>query len=165
MLRQYFGLNLILLEITSKDSCNPFKVECFITENAFLDLFKFIEPLDCNNLPSGVSTFTCYKYKFDINGASWTAGHVFAICTLIIQVLPGCFLFLKRYNAQTHRTWRYPIVLLCLLITLILFIIEVLKFWKSLSFTYLYELLSISLAIFVSLTVPFLSFKPIPASR
>ena len=153
-----------LLEETIQHSCNPSEVECFVFEN-FWDFFKFVEPIDCNHVPSGVSTFNCLKYKFDINGASWTAGRVFAICTFIIQVLPGCFLFLKRYNAQMHRTWRYPIVLLCLLITLILFILAVPKIWKSFSFTHFFELLSISSGIFVSLTVPFLSFKPLPASR
>ena len=27
----------------------------------------------------------------DINGASWTAGHVFGISTFIIKALPACF--------------------------------------------------------------------------
>ena len=106
--------NEFLLKTSIQYSCNPSGVECFIIEN-FWDILKFDEPIDCNDVASRVSgnlTFVCYKYKFDINGASWTAGHVFGISTFIIKALPACFHFLKQCDAQRHRKLRYLIVLL-----------------------------------------------------
>ena len=153
-----------LLEETIQHSCTPSGVECF-SYTSFWDLFTFVEPIDCNHVPSGVSTFTCYKYKFDINGALWTAGCVLAISTFIIKVLPACFLFLRRYNAQMYRILRYPIVLLCLLFIKYLgLIISTVKNTTE-NTTIVFEFCSISLGILLSLTVLFLDFKPIPASR
>ena len=154
-----------LLEETVQHSCNPSGVECFFY-TTFWDSYKFVEPVDCNHVPSGVSTFYCYKFKFDINGASQTAGCAFGICTFVIKVLPVCFLFLKRCDAQMHRKLRYPIVLLCLIISFVLFILPVKNLYK-ISPIYIFELWSISLGILLSLTILFLDFKThvIPASK
>ena len=147
-----------LLEETIQHSCNPSEVECFFIKN-FWNFYKFVEPLDCNHVPSGVSTFICYKYKFDINGAAWTAGRVFGISTFIIKALPACFLFLKRCEAHRHKTLRYPIVLLRLLFTsvtailvhfLIFSVLFILLVQNILSFSYFLELLSISSGILLS---------------
>ena len=146
-----------LLEETIKHSCTSSGVECFFYTN-FWDSFKFVEPIDCNHVPSGVYTFACYKYKFDINGASLTAGRVFTISVFIIKALPACFLLLKRCDAQRHRILRYPIVLLCLL--LILGLISLVVKYP----TNVLEYYSFSSGICLSLTVLFLDFKPIPAS-
>ena len=54
--------NEFLLEMTIQHSCNPFVVECFFIKNCW-DSFKFVEPIDCNHVPSSVSTFNCFKYK------------------------------------------------------------------------------------------------------
>ena len=156
--------NEFLLETTIQYFCNPSGVECFVIET-FGDILKFTEPIDCNHVasnlrPSGNPTFNCFKYKFDINGASWTAGRVFGICTFIIKVLPACFLFLKRCHAHRHKTLWYPIVLLSLLIISALLILGVEKASTS---TFLLEPLSISCGILLSLTVLFLDF--IPTSR
>ena len=156
----------LLLEETIQQSCNPSGVECFFYTN-FWDSFKFVEPIDCNHVPRGVYTFACYKYKFDINGAFETAGCAFGISTFIIKALPACFLFLKRCDAQMHRKLRYPIVLLCLIISLVVFILPVhQKLWK-ISPTYIFELWSISLGILLSLTILLLDFKihVVPASK
>ena len=147
-----------LLEQTDQHSCNPCEVDCFFTKT-FWDLFKFVDPIDCNHVPSGVSTFTCYNYKFDINGAFWTAARVFGISVFIITALPGCFLFLKWYDVQRHRRLRYPIVLLCSIIVALLII----AVKNKPPFPYIYELLSISCGILLSLSVLFLDFKLIPA--
>ena len=70
-----FWYEFLLEETTIKHSCNPYKVECF-SYTSFWDLFTFVEPLDCNHVANNVSNFACFKYKFDINGAAWTAGRV-----------------------------------------------------------------------------------------
>ena len=150
-----------LLEETTQHSCNPSGVDCFFIKH-FWNILKFAEPLDCHHVPIGVSTVTCYKYKFDINGASWTAGRAFAISGFIIKALPACFLFLKRCDKLRYRTLQYPIALLCLLITLVLLIPAVQNISSP---SNIYELWSILLGILLSLTVPFLDFKLIPASR
>ena len=119
-------------------------------------------------MPNGVSTVTCYKYKFDINGASWTAGRVF--CITIIKALPACFLFLKRCVAQRNKTLRYPIILLHLLLILVtgflihlLIVLVLLRLVpiillvpNLLSFGYFLELTSISSGILLSLGFYFL---------
>ena len=153
-----------LLEETTQHSCDPSGVDCFFIKH-FWNILKFAEPIDCNHVPSGVSTFICYKYKFDINGAAWTAGRVFGICTFIIKALPTCFLFLKRCDAQMYRKLRYPIVFLCLLIILALFIPTVQNGWKLSTLSYIFEVMSISCGFILPLTVLFLNFKLIPASR
>ena len=153
-----------LLEETIQHSCNPSEVECFFIKR-YWDVFKFIEPLDCNHVPSGVSTFTCLKYKFDINGAAWTAGRVLAISTFIIKVLPACFLFLKRCDAHRHKTLQYPIALLRLLLTpvpaslvelLTALVPPILILQNILSLSYYLELLSISFGVLLSLEFYFL---------
>ena len=159
--------NEFLLEETIQHSCNPSEIDCFFIEK-FWDILKFADPIDCNHVASRVSgnpTFICYKYKFDINGASWTTGRVLAISTFIIKALPACFLFLKRCDTKRHKTLQYPIMLLCLLISFVLFIPAVQKIWKLLSFTNFLEFLSISSGILLSLTMLFLDFRLIPASR
>ena len=153
-----------LLEETTQHSCNPSGVDGFFIKH-FWDILKFAEPLDCNHVPSGVSTLICYKYKFDINGAAWTAGCAFGICTFISKALPTCFIFLKRCDAQMYRKRRYPIVLLCLLIILALVIPTVQKSWKLSTLSYIFEVMSISCGFILPLTVLFLDFKLIPASR
>ena len=147
-----------LLEATIQHTCIPSEVDYFFAPN-FWDLFKFVEPLDCNHVPSGVYTFICYKYKFDINDASWTAGRAFGISIFIIKALPACFLIPRGYNAQMYRILQYPIVLLCLIIILGRIILTV----KNP--TIVWEIYSISFGILLSLTVLFLDFKQIPASR
>ena len=153
-----------LLEETIQRSCNPSEVECFFIKR-YWDYYKFVEPVDCNHVPSGVSTFTCYKYKFDINGASWTAGRALAISTFIIKALPACFLFLKRCDACRHKTLRYPIALLRLLLTpvpaslvelLIVLVPPILILQNILSLSYYLELLSISFGVLLSLEFYFL---------
>ena len=158
-----------LLEETIQHSCNPSGVDCFFIKH-FWNILKFAEPLDCHHVPIGVSTVTCYKYKFDINGASWTAGRVFGICTTIIKALPACFLFLKRCVAQRNKTMRYPIILLHLLLIsvtgflvhllIILVLVRLVPFIllvpDLLSFSYFLELTSISSGILLSLGFYFL---------
>ena len=59
-----------LLEETIQDSCNPSEVDCFFIKS-YWDLFKLIEPVDCNHVASRMSgnpTFRCFKYKFDFTG-------------------------------------------------------------------------------------------------
>ena len=151
-----------LLEETSQHSCNPSEVECFFIKKFWNIL---IEPIDCNHVArrvSGNPTFTCFKYKFDFTGASLTAGPVLGFSAAIIKVLPICFLFLKRYETQMYKTLQYPIALLCLLISLVLFILAVRNLFK---FGLFLKLFSISSGILVSLTIPFLNFQPIPESR
>ena len=155
-----------LLEEMPQHSCNPSEVDCFFIKN-FWDMFKlFAEPIiDCNHVPSSVSAnppFLCYKYKFDFTGASLTAGPVLGFSAAIIKVLPICFLFLKRCETQRYRTLQYPIAFLCFLIGLVLSIIALLNFWK---YTTSMKLDIFSLGILLSLTVPFLDFRLIPASR
>ena len=145
----------LLLEATIQHSCNPSEVECFFVKN-FWDFFKLVEPIDCNHVASRGLAFICLKYKFDINGAFWTAGRVFAICITIIKVLPAGFLFLKQCDAQMYRTLRYPIVLLCLLIIFVLFFSMV---RNIASISYFSELVSILFGILLSLTVLFLDFR------
>ena len=150
-----------LLEETIQQTCNPSEVDCFFIKH-YWDYFKFVEPIDCNHVPSGVSTFTCYKYNFDLNGASWTAGRVFAISATIIKVLPGCFLFLKRCDAHRHKTLRYPIMLLRLPVTdllvhwLIFLTLYILLVQNILSLSYFLELSSISFGVMLSLEFYFL---------
>ena len=148
-----------LLEETMQHSCNPTEVDCFFIDH-FWEILKFDEPIDCHHVPSGMSTVTCYKYKFDINGASWTAGRVFGISTFIIKALPACFLFLKRCDAHRHRTLQYPITLLRLLFTpvpdfllrlLLIFVPFILFVQNLLSFSYCLELSSISYGVFLSI--------------
>ena len=157
--------NVFLLEETTRHSCSPSEVDCFIIEN-FWDIFKFAEPItDCNHVASRVSgnpTLHCSKYKFDFTGASLSAGPVLGFSAAIIKVLPICFLFLKRCDTQRYRTLQYPIAFLCLLITLVLFVLTVQNFRKPATAL---KLISISFGILLSLTVPFLDFKLIPASR
>ena len=150
-----------LLERTIKHSS---EVDCFFIEN-FWDFFKFIEPVDCNDVTSRVSSnpiFECFKYKFDFIGASLTAGPVLAFSAAIMKVLPICFLFLKRCDTQRYRILQYCIAFLCLLIiTLVLLMSAGQNLWK---FTTFLKLCSISLGILLSLTVPFLDFRLIPTS-
>ena len=158
-----------LLEITIQHSCNPSEVDCFFIKS-FWDIVKLVEPIDCKLAATcsselGQLTFHCLKYKFDFTGASLTAGTVLGFSVAIIKVLPICFLFLKRCDTQRYRTLQYLIAfsLLCVLISFVLYILAFQN--TCITFSIFCKFFIISGGFLLSLTVPFLDFKLIPASR
>ena len=144
---------------------NPSKVDCFFIKS-YWDRFKLVEPIDCNNhvasRVSGNPTFECYKYKFDLTGASLAAAPVLAFSAAIIKVLPICFLFLKQCDTQRYRRLQHRIAFLCFFIASALLMLA----GKNLQeFTTALKLCSISYGILLSLTVSILDFRLIPAAR
>ena len=140
----------------------------------FLNTTYSAEPIDCNNDSLTAlldnATLTCYKYNLDIGKAAGIAGGMITISMLIIKVITGCFLFLKRHEPDVdHQPCKhcYRAKLICLTLTcqaliVIMFIVifSVSKLRNLLATVrILFQFFNFFGAIFIAVTVPYFDFR------
>lgn len=141
--------------------------ECFL---------NYSEPIDCDNDSLTAlldnATLVCCKYNLDIGKAAGIAGGMITISMLIIKVITGCFLFLKRYELDVdHHSCKHccRAMLICLTLTcqaliLIMFLVifSVSKLRNLLlTTTILFQFINFFGAIFITVTVPCCNFRSI----
>lgn len=172
-----FGVGVVFFDVFLNVDV-AFSCESSATgSDCFLNTSAFAEPIDCDNVSLTALldnvNLTCYKYSLDIGKAAGIAGGMITISMLIIKVITGCFLFLKRYEDDVdHQPCKHccRAMLICLtlacqalIFTMFMVILNVSKLRDLLvGSNILLQFFNIFGAIFIAVTVPCCNFRKIP---